>query len=141
MHKDAVLIDGLKITNIHSVCTQGKGELQFFEVRKDIPFEIKRFYYITGVNKGVERGGHAHKSLKQLIFCPYGEIDINFTDIRNTCKITLDNPYKGILIEKPIWREMIWKTDNAVLCVAASEYYNEEDYIRDFSEYSRIMEI
>ncbi len=116
------------------------GILSFFESQKDIPFDIKRIYYITNVKKNDIRGHHAHKQLKQLLFCPYGEIEIMLDNGYKKENILLDNPSKGLIIESGIWREMEWLIDNSVLCVAASEYYDENDYIRNYDEFKRLVE-
>lgn len=123
------------IININTKSTDKEGALSFFEEQKDIPFETKRFYYIYGALNGIRRGGHAHKKLKQLLFCPYGSIKILLDDVIEKREIILDRPDKGLLLEEGIWRDMIWQKDYSVLCVAASELYDEEDYIRDYSTF------
>ena len=132
--------DGIGLVAIHQIPTDGKGNLQFFEGMRDIPFEIKRIYYISDVPPGVWRGGHAHKKLKQLIFCPYGKVRVKLTDTVKKWNYELNQPNIGILIEKPLWRDMLWEVENSVLCIAASDYYIVEDYIRDYSEYEKYME-
>lgn len=132
--------DGVSIVTIHQTSTNGKGNLQFVEGMRDIPFVIKRIYYISDVPSGVWRGGHAHKKLKQLIFCPYGKVRMKLTDTVTQWDYVLDQPNIGILIEKPLWRDMFWEVENSVLCVAASDYYLVEDYIRDYNEYKEYME-
>ena len=122
-----IIVKTIKATNM--------GQLSFFEGNKDIPFDIKRIYYITNVPKGVERGGHAHKHLKQFIFCPFGKIKLSFDDGCKKEEIILDDPSIGVLIVKPLWREMLWLEPNSVLCVAASDYYSEDDYLRDYSSF------
>jgi hypothetical protein len=116
------------------------GKLSFFEECRDFPYEIKRVYYIYDCPAGTERGGHAHMHLNQLLFCPFGSIEIILDDSAERVSIILNNPQKGLVIGPGLWREMIWKKDGSVLCVAASEYYDEKDYIRDynkFQEYAR----
>lgn len=125
-------IVGCKIINIKTIDTSKAGKLSFFEEKKDIPFDIKRFYYISKVPEGIRRGFHAHKNLKQLLFCPYGKINIILDDGMDRKEVLLDNPSIGIIIDKIIWREMLWIEKDSVLCVAASEYYDENDYIRDY---------
>lgn len=116
------------------------GVLSFFESQKDIPFAIKRIYYITNVKKNDIRGFHAHKQLNQLLFCPYGEIEIMLDDGYKIENIILDNPSKGLIIGSGVWHEMKWLINNSVLCVAASEYYDENDYIRSYGEFKRLIE-
>ena len=126
---------GCKIININTISTIDSGELSFFEVNKSIPFNIKRVYYISRVPKNKKRGYHAHKNLKQLIFCPYGSIQLLLDDGFKREKIILSDPSIGVLIDKPIWREMLWLKKDSVLCVVASQYYNEKDYIRNYSSF------
>ena len=124
-----------KIIKIRTVQTEKSGQLSFVENIKDIPFEIKRIYYLTKVGEGFKRGFHAHKSLKQLLFCPYGKINIILDDGLKKEEILLDDPSEGILIEKPLWREMAWIESNSVLMVLASDFYSEDDYIRDYDAF------
>lgn len=128
-------VNGCKIVSIKTIPTVDAGQLSFFESNNDIPFEIKRIYYISKVPEGVRRGFHAHKNLKQLLFCPYGRIQLILDDGTNREEITLSDPSIGVLIEKAIWREMLWVEKNSVLCVAASDYYDTEDYIREYQEF------
>lgn len=116
-----------------------KGGLCVFEGDKDIPFAIKRFYYIYGVAAGERRGFHAHKTLKQLLFCPYGSIRIYLDDGESREEVLLDRPSRGLLLEPGLWREMEWDADGSVLCVAASDYYTEQDYIRDYMKFKEYV--
>lgn len=124
-----------KIIPIKTVNTENEGALSFFEGGKDVPFQIKRIYYIHDVSEGIERGKHAHKTLKQLLFCPYGCIDIILDDGKAVETVTLDTPGKGLCLEPGLWRNMVWKKKDSVLCVAASDFYDEHDYIRDYDEF------
>lgn len=111
------------------------GGLSFVESERDIPFAIKRIYCIYKTEENQHRGFHAHKKNWQLLFCPYGAIDILLTDGEKTETISLDKPSKGLVLNPGLWREMIWKHDDSVLCVAASEYYDPDEYIRNYDEY------
>lgn len=124
-----------EIKQIKRIEAQGMGALQFFEAERDIPFQIKRFYYISDVLKGIERGSHAHKRLQQFLFCPYGEVNIKLDDGTKKTEINLNRPDIGILLTPCIWREMVWHKDNSVLCVAVSDFYDPNDYIRDHDEF------
>ena len=128
-------VAGNRVIRIKTVQTEGAGELSFFEAGHDFDFEIKRVYYISGVPEGIRRGFHAHKELRQLLFCPYGEIRLILDDGSIREEITLNDPSVGVLIEKPTWREMLWLKKDSVLCVAASDYYKVEDYIRDYEAF------
>lgn len=124
-----------KVIHIKTIPTVGSGELSFFEGTHEISFDIKRIYYITKVPEGVRRGFHAHKNLKQLLFCPYGRIQLVLENKNGREEIELSDPSIGVLIEEPTWREMLWIQSNSVLCVAASDYYDVDDYIRDYNSF------
>ena len=85
------------------------------------------------------RGGHAHKKLRQLLWCPYGRIRIRLDDGHEKAEVLLDAPNKGVVVEHTMWREMLWEKENSVLCVAASEFYEESDYIRDYRQFLRYV--
>lgn len=133
-------VAGCKIVHIKTIPTVDAGELSFFESMHDVPFDIKRMYYISKVPKGTRRGFHAHKRLKQLLFCPYGRIQLILENKNGREEIELSDPSIGVVIEEPTWREMLWLQKNSVLCVAASEYYQVEDYIRDYNEFKKYMQ-
>lgn len=137
--KEKGSVAGCKVVSIKTVPTIGAGELSFFESMHDVPFDIKRIYYISKVPEGIRRGFHAHKELKQLLFCPFGKIQLILDDGTVREEITLSDPSIGIIIDKPCWREMLWLEKNSVLCVAASEYYEVEDYIRDYDEFKKFV--
>lgn len=116
------------------------GDLSFFEKGKEIDFDIKRIYYIYNFSEKNRRGFHAHKKLKQVIWCPYGIIEIKFITKQTTIKYILDNPTKILIVKEGYWREFVSLKEGSVLCVGASDAYSEEDYIRDYSEYLKWME-
>ena len=135
--RDAVA--GCKVIHIKTIPTVDAGELSFFETGKDYPFEIKRMYYISKVPEGVRRGFHAHKELKQLLFCPYGRIQLILENKNGREEIELSDPSIGVVIDQLTWREMLWLQKDSVLCVAASDYYKVEDYIRDYDEFLELL--
>ena len=134
-------VAGCKIINIKTIPTVDCGELSFFEADNDIDFGIKRIYYISKVPEGVRRGFHAHRQLKQLLFCPYGKIQLVLENEHGREEITLSDPSIGVVIDKPTWREMLWLEKDSVLCVAASEYYDVDDYVRDYEEFKKIVKL
>lgn len=109
-----------------------RGGLISLESGINIPFDIKRVYYIYGTKIGVSRGYHAHKALKQIAVCVSGQCRFILDDGHSREETVLDSPDKGILIEDMIWREMQEFSEDCVLLVLASEHYDEEDYIRDY---------
>lgn len=132
---------GVTLINIETIKSDTDGQLSYFESMRDIPFEIKRIYYITNVSKFMKRGFHAHKELKQFIFCPYGEVKLILDDGIKKQEYLLNSPSIGIMIDKPIWREIVWIIDNSVLMVAASDYYSEFDYLRDYNDFLNYIKI
>lgn len=132
-------VAGCKVIHIKTIPTVDAGELSFFEATHEIPFEIKRVYYISKVPEGVRRGFHAHKQLKQFLFCPYGRIQLVLENKNGREEIELSDPSIGVVIEKCTWREMLWLQKDSVLCVAASDFYKSEDYIRDYDAFSQYL--
>ena len=133
-------VAGCRVIHINTIPTMNAGELSFFEVTHEIPFDIKRIYYISKVPEGVRRGFHAHKELKQLLFCPYGRIQLVLENRHGREEIELSDPSVGVVIEECTWREMLWLQKDSVLCVAASDFYKDEDYIRDYSEFKKRLD-
>jgi dTDP-4-dehydrorhamnose 3,5-epimerase-like enzyme len=132
-------IDMNKIISIKRIGNDSIGFLSFFESNKDIPFEIKRIYYIYDVPINTKRGMHAHKELNQFLWCPYGIIKVVLDNGYEKKEFLLGSPEKGLLVGKGIWHEMYWLKESSVLCVAASDYYNEKDYIRDYDEFLKLV--
>ncbi len=112
-----------------------RGQLVALEEAKEIPFDIKRVYYIYDTLEGVRRGFHAHKQLKQLMICVHGSCKILLDNGTEKEIVVLDKPYEGIFIESNMWREMYDFSPDAVLLVLASEVYDESDYIRDYDKF------
>ena len=132
-------VAGCKVIHIKTIPTVNAGELSFFEATREAPFEIKRIYYISKVPEGVRRGFHAHKELKQLLFCPYGRIQLTLENQNGREEIELSDPSIGVVIETCTWREMLWLQKDSVLCVAASDFYRAEDYIRDYDKFKEYI--
>ena len=111
------------------------GNITVVEEDINIPFPIKRIYYLYDVPGGGERGGHAHKELKQLLIAASGCFDVVLDDGINKKVVELNRPYFGLLIVPGIWRELINFSSGAICLVLASEKYEKSDYIRDIIEF------
>lgn len=109
-----------------------RGQLVALEEFKDIPFEIKRVYYMYDTGEGVHRGFHAHRSLEQILICIHGSCKVLLDNGTEKKVISLEKPYEGLYIANDMWREMYDFSSDAVLLVLASDFYKEEDYIRDY---------
>ena len=114
-----------------------RGQLVALEEYTDIPFVIKRVYYMYNTVKGVTRGKHAHKSLEQILICIHGSCKVLLDNGYEKKVIPLEKPYEGLYVSSNMWREMYGFSEDAVLMVLASEKYDEADYIRDYDEFLR----
>jgi len=111
------------------------GNITVIENNATIPFEVKRVYYLYDIPGGEERGGHAHKELKQLIVAASGSFDVVLDDGNVKRTITLNRPYYGLLIVPGIWRELNNFSSGAICLVLASHIYDEKDYVREYAEF------
>lgn len=116
-----------------------RGSLVALEEFKDIPFEIKRVYYMYGTAEGVHRGFHAHKNLEQILICIHGTCKIKLDNGFEQKIVSLEKPYEGLHVKSNMWREMYDFSSDAVLMVLASEYYDESDYIRDYDTFLKMV--
>lgn len=114
------------------------GNLTVVENGEQVPFDIKRCYYLYDVPGGAERGGHSHRLLRQLIVAISGSFDVVLDDGANLRRFTLNRPYQGLLIVPGIWRVLENFSSGSVCLVLASEHYNEQDYVRDYKEFQRL---
>lgn len=116
------------------------GNLTIAEGNKNIPFDIKRVYFINNLfNKKSVRGKHAHQKLEQVIFCINGRFTLDLDDGINKQSITLDDSHFGIRLGKMLWHEMKDFSNDCVILVFASDYYDEKDYIRDYGEFLKLV--
>ncbi|MBH0019502.1 FdtA/QdtA family cupin domain-containing protein [Pseudoalteromonas sp. SWXJ133] len=124
----------IKLINLPSLGDE-RGALVALEGNKLVPFDIKRVYYIFGTEKGVSRGFHAHKQLKQVAVCITGKCRMTLDNGTEKAEVWLDSATKAVLIEDMVWHEMHDFSDDCVLLVLASELYDEADYIRHYQEF------
>ena len=116
-----------------------RGQLIAIEEQKDLPFDIKRVYYIYDTLPGVRRGFHAHRCLEQILLCVHGSCKILLDNGREKADVVLDKPWEGLYIANDMWREMYDFSPDAVLLVLASEYYDEADYIRNYDDFLALV--
>lgn len=126
-------IHDCKIINIRKY-TDNRGYLSVIEGDLDIPFEIKRIYYLYNVPEEA-RGAHAHKQLQQLMVATSGSVHVTMDDGREKKTFVLDKPWKGLLVVPGLWRTLTDFSGGAVCMVLASENYNADDYIRDYEKF------
>jgi hypothetical protein len=113
------------------------GNITIIEGNKDVPFDIKRIYYLYDIPGGEERGGHAHKELFQLIVAASGAFDVLLDDGKNKKSVTLNRPDFGLIVVPGIWRELNNFSSGAICLVLSSEIYSEGDYIRDYDDFNK----
>ncbi|MDO5572627.1 MAG: FdtA/QdtA family cupin domain-containing protein [bacterium] len=116
-----------------------RGRLVALEEYGDIPFEIKRVYYMYETKEGVRRGFHAHRTLEQILICIHGSCEILMDNGKEKKIVFLEKPYEGLYVGTLMWHEMYNFSSDAVLMVLASETYNEEDYMRNYDEFLKMI--
>lgn len=112
-----------------------RGQLFSLESNQNIPFDIKRVYYMFGMQDDLPRGFHAHKELQQVAICIKGRCKMIMDDGTTKEEVVIEKPNTGIIIDKLIWHEMHDFSVDCILMVIASDYYDESDYIRDYDEF------
>lgn len=112
-----------------------KGDISVVENGITVPFDTKRIYYLYDVPGGVNRGGHAHKALKQLIVAASGSFTVVLDDGAVKRSFVLNRPYMGLYVVPGIWRVLEDFSSGSVCLVLASEKYDADDYIRDYDEF------
>ncbi|WP_261857313.1 sugar 3,4-ketoisomerase [Photobacterium sanguinicancri] len=112
-----------------------RGSLVSIERNKNIPFDVRRIYYIFDTKSGVHRGFHAHKKLKQIAVVLKGSCRFILDNGSEKVDLLLDSAEKGLLIESFIWREMYQFSEDCILLVIADSEYDEDDYIRNYDEF------
>ena len=117
-----------------------RGSLISLEQQKNIPFKIKRVYYIYGTKTDMIRGKHAHTNLKQVAICVNGSCKFLLDNGEEKKVIELNSPNTGLYIGKNMWREMFDFSPGCVLMVLANDYYNENEYIRNYHDFLKEIE-
>jgi hypothetical protein len=117
-----------------------RGNLSFFENGSQIPFEIKRNYWIYDVPGGETRGGHAYKTLQEIVIALSGSFDVHVENNDGVEIFSLNRSYNALYLPSGTWRSLQNFSTNAVCLVAASAVYNESDYIRDYQQFKSFIQ-
>lgn len=112
-----------------------RGSLIALEDHRNVPFDIRRIYYLFGTLEGVSRGFHAHKALRQMAIAVRGSCQFLLDDGREKHTLTLADPTVGLMLEPMVWHEMHQFSEDCVLIVLADEHYDESDYIRNYDDF------
>lgn len=128
-------VDDCVLVELDKHHSDRKGNLTVVENGKDLPFDVKRVYYLYDVPGGESRGSHAHRNLNQLIIAASGSFTVTLSDGVKKKSFFLNRPYKGLLVRPGMWRDLDDFSSGAVCMVLASDVYKAEDYIRDYNEF------
>jgi dTDP-4-dehydrorhamnose 3,5-epimerase-like enzyme len=126
------LLNDVKLISLPKILDD-RGNLSFFETNNHIPFEIERIYWIYDVPGGEIRGGHAYKSLQEVIIALSGSFDVVLNDGKEERKYTLNRSYYGLYVPKLLWRQLENFSTNSLAFIITNQPYNETEYIRDFN--------
>jgi hypothetical protein len=113
------------------------GNITIVEGKKNVPFDVKRIYYLYDIPGGEARGGHGHKDLFQLIIAASGSFDVLLDDGKNKKIVTLNRPDYGLMVVPGIWRELMEFSSGAICLVLASNVYSKDDYIHVYSDFEK----
>lgn len=116
------------------------GYLIALEAARNVPFDLKRAYFIFGTVSGVRRGLHAHRATEQLAVCVNGKCSFLLDDGKSRATIVLDRPDLGLYLGPMLWHEMFDFSADCVLLVLANQYYDEDDYIRDYGAFRALAD-
>jgi WxcM-like, C-terminal len=129
-------INACKVLDLPKI-TDARGNLTFAESNSHVPFDIRRVYYLYDVPAGAERGGHGHKQLSQLVIALSGSFNVILDDGYERRTIHLNRPFQGLYICPMIWRELGNFSSGSVCLVLASDFYDEDDYYRDYETFRK----
>jgi dTDP-4-dehydrorhamnose 3,5-epimerase-like enzyme len=136
---EPIIVKNSGFVTLNKIHDKRDGNLIIMEALKDIPFEIKRVYYINNLENSISiRGQHAHRGLEQVIFCINGSFILGLDDGTNKQKILMNKDNIGVILGKMLWHTMEEFSSGCVLLVVASDFYNESDYIRSYEDFLKI---
>jgi|TARA_B100000073_G_scaffold229565_1_gene191577 dTDP-4-dehydrorhamnose 3,5-epimerase-like enzyme len=134
-----ITLDDVKLFNLRNFI-EPDGNLVPIESKHDIPFDIKRIFYVHGVKNQDDRGKHSHHKTKQVLICLNGEVKVVCDDGKNKKSYTLSKPTQALYIPEMIWDEQTYKSEDSVLLVLANTHYDINDYIEDYDEFILLKE-
>jgi hypothetical protein len=125
----------LPLSKIHNRA----GNITIVEGQTNIPFDVRRIYYLYDIPGGEDRGGHAHKALNQLIVAASGSFNVLLDDGQNKKIVTLNRPDYGLMVVPGIWRELFEFSSGAICLVLASHKYDKDDYMRNYDQFVNFL--
>ncbi len=127
------------VIRVKAVPDPGRGMLYAAEAEKEVPFAIRRVYFMTGMDSSAVRGNHAHRKVTQAIFCVAGSFTLALDDGTTKQTTTMSDPSCGIILGPHLWATMSGFSKDCVILVCADDYYDENEYIRDYAEFSEMV--
>lgn len=119
--------------------TDPRGNLSFIQGGDHLPFDIRRVFYLYDVPGGAMRGGHAHYCEQQVLIALSGSFDVTLDDGRDKMRITLNRPFRGVLVPPLVWRELDNFSSGSVCLTLSSIEFDESDYIRGYDDFLAIV--
>ena len=135
-----VTLNDVKLLNLKTI-TASDGSLVPIESDIDVPFEIKRIFYVYGVDNQDDRGKHSHHQTKQVLICLNGSVEVLCDDGNNRKIYVLGEPNKGLYIPELIWEEQRYLSKDSVLLVLSNTNYDIGDYIEEYDEFKRVKKL
>lgn len=132
-------LENVKMIDLPRI-TDPRGNLSVVQGGSHIPFDIRRVFYLYDVPGGATRGGHAHHREQQVLIAVSGSFDVELDDGRDKMRVTLNRPFRGVLIPPGVWRELDNFSSGSVCLTLSSIDYDESDYIRDYEIFTRLSE-
>ena len=136
-NRKQITLNDVKFFNTRTM-VEPDGNLVPIESNYDVPFPIKRVFYVYGVKDQNDRGKHAHYKKKQVLICVHGKVEVLVDDGKKQQKYLLESPQQALYIPEMIWDEQVYLTEDTVLLVFSNTKYNPEDYIDDFNEFKKL---
>lgn len=136
--KGGSVISEVRRVDFHTL-GDDRGQLIALEESQNLPFDVRRVYYMFDTTKGIKRGFHAHVKLEQVAVCLAGSCVIDVESLAGKESFTLNDPRVGLYMGGLVWRELRDFSKGSVVMVAASEHYDEHDYIRNYQEFERAL--
>lgn len=130
-------LENVKMIDLPRI-TDPRGNLSVVQGGSHIPFDIRRIFYLYDVPGGATRGGHAHHREQQVLIAVSGSFDVELDDGRDKMRVTLNRPFRGVLIPPGVWRELDNFSSGSVCLTLSSIDYDESDYIRDYEIFTRL---
>ena len=138
-NRKQVTLDDVKFFNTRTM-VEPDGNLVPIESNYDVPFPIRRMFYVYGVKDQNDRGKHAHYKTQQVLICLHGKVEVLVNDGNKEQKYLLESPQQALYIPEMIWDEQIYLTEDTVLLVISNTKYNPSDYIHDFEKFKKLKQ-